>query len=108
MTKKRTGRGKETQLMMQATDKAGQTPEDFYTEFMRLVRPAPKPVDILNEVRRRLDAAPWRCLVCPQRRCRRRRRCNPRDLICLTKVMSRAQQDDTLARLNRALKEHGG
>jgi hypothetical protein len=93
---------------MQATDEAGQKAESFYKEFMRLCRPPATPVDILNEVRRRLDAAPWRCLVCPRRRCRRRRRCNPRDLICLTKVMSREQQDETLARLNRALKEQGG
>ena len=89
----------------------GSTPAEklraYFAQVLERSR-TPTPADIVKEIQRRLEAAPGRCLVCPQRRCRRRRRCDPADLVCLTRVMSPAQQAETLAKLNRAWEVHGG
>jgi hypothetical protein len=68
----------------------------------------PTPAEIVKEVQQQLEAAPGRWHLCSQRACRRRRRCDPADLICLIRVLSPQQQAETLARLNRAWEEHGG
>jgi hypothetical protein len=67
----------------------------------------PTPAEIVKQVQRQLEAAPGRWHLCPQRACRRSRRCNPADPLCIPQVLSPPQQAETLAKLNRALEREG-
>jgi hypothetical protein len=79
--------------------------DDLLAEVRAILRSKPTPAEVVEEIRDRVAAVPGRWHGCPQRHCRRRRRCGSTDLDCARVVLSPAQRAATLSRLNRALEQ---